>query len=355
MGVQDSDRQRYVRLWQRDAGFWQRDAGFWQRDAGFFKNESRWLWQEGRHGDLAEGKIWTKYGVLSVRGVQASARQTVRLYCSHREMQGSERLRDKRFWQVMAHRVVVGTDLSLFRLLPVHTVSPSVPEMEGIYATGVCVCVGRGGGGILFEAVPLVRMYIAFTRTPGESYRRRLRSLLCLCDVFRALINSHLRVERSIQGSGWKGETGFRNTGPVHYSREHLKKGDPNSCLPERVRLSWNTSTAVVKIQGQSKTKRRLVRTMIPVSVWFPNSPFWFVSTCKSPQGRSGKTRRRSGAQNRWFLAQSTHTLKWTGLFWYCLHAQWYELDWVLVVQSAYTLTWTVLVLGTVYIHAKMN
>ena len=33
-------------------------------------------------------------------------------------------------------------------------------------------------------------MYKVFTRMPGESYRRRLRSLLlCLCYVFRALIN----------------------------------------------------------------------------------------------------------------------------------------------------------------------
>ena len=32
-------------------------------------------------------------------------------------------------------------------------------------------------------SVPLVGfMYLAFTRLPGESYRRRLRSLLCLCD-----------------------------------------------------------------------------------------------------------------------------------------------------------------------------
>ena len=30
-------------------------------------------------------------------------------------------------------------------------------------------------------------MYLVFTRMPGESYRRRLRSLLCY--VFRALIN----------------------------------------------------------------------------------------------------------------------------------------------------------------------
>ena len=33
--------------------------------------------------------------------------------------------------------------------------------------------------------------YLLFTRVPGQGYRRRLRSLLlCLCYVFRALINS---------------------------------------------------------------------------------------------------------------------------------------------------------------------
>ena len=45
------------------------------------------------------------------------------------------------------------------------------------------------------EDVPLVEfMYLVFTRMPGESYRRRLRSLLMyLCHVFRALINSLVR------------------------------------------------------------------------------------------------------------------------------------------------------------------
>ena len=39
--------------------------------------------------------------------------------------------------------------------------------------------------------VPLVRfMYLVFTRMPGESNYKQLRSLLCLCDVFRALVNS---------------------------------------------------------------------------------------------------------------------------------------------------------------------
>ena len=38
--------------------------------------------------------------------------------------------------------------------------------------------------------VPLVEfVYLVFTHVPGESYRRRLRSLLlCLCDVFQALL-----------------------------------------------------------------------------------------------------------------------------------------------------------------------
>ena len=56
---------------------------------------------------------------------------------------------------------------------------------------------GRGGGGgeyddFDFDEVPLVElMYVVITRMPGESYRRRLGSLLIrLCDVFRALINS---------------------------------------------------------------------------------------------------------------------------------------------------------------------
>ena len=45
---------------------------------------------------------------------------------------------------------------------------------------------------IVCEDVPLVEfMHLVFARMPGESYRRRLRSLL-LCEsyVFRVLINS---------------------------------------------------------------------------------------------------------------------------------------------------------------------
>ena len=41
------------------------------------------------------------------------------------------------------------------------------------------------------DSEPLVGfMHLVFTRMPVESYRGQLRSLLlCLCDVFRALIN----------------------------------------------------------------------------------------------------------------------------------------------------------------------
>ena len=35
-------------------------------------------------------------------------------------------------------------------------------------------------------------MYLVFCRMPDERYRRRLRSLLCLCDDFAALVNSPL-------------------------------------------------------------------------------------------------------------------------------------------------------------------
>ena len=66
--------------------------------------------------------------------------------------------------------------------------TPNVPETR----------VGWGGGlhmplgGTIFEDVPLEEfMCLVFTRMPGESYRRRLRSsLLCACDDFRVLINS---------------------------------------------------------------------------------------------------------------------------------------------------------------------
>ena len=41
------------------------------------------------------------------------------------------------------------------------------------------------------EDVPVVEItYLVFTRMPGESYCRGLTFFLCLCDVFRALINS---------------------------------------------------------------------------------------------------------------------------------------------------------------------
>ena len=44
---------------------------------------------------------------------------------------------------------------------------------------------------VVAEDVPLVEfMYLVFICMPGERYRRRLQSLLCLCDIFQALVNS---------------------------------------------------------------------------------------------------------------------------------------------------------------------
>ena len=66
------------------------------------------------------------------------------------------------------------------------------PVLFKCASNGGYICHWVGGGGILSGDVPLEEfMYLVFTRMPGESYRRRLRSLLlCLCDVFRALIHS---------------------------------------------------------------------------------------------------------------------------------------------------------------------
>ena len=46
-------------------------------------------------------------------------------------------------------------------------------------------------------------MYLAFTCIPGESYYRQLRSSLCLCNIFQALINSLLCWFWS-KGNYWK-------------------------------------------------------------------------------------------------------------------------------------------------------
>ena len=62
-------------------------------------------------------------------------------------------------------------------------------------------------------------MYLVFTRMPGESYRRRMKSvLLCLCYVFRALINTlvccliNCREGQQGAGEGW-GKVGWGGVG----------------------------------------------------------------------------------------------------------------------------------------------
>ena len=65
----------------------------------------------------------------------------------------------------------------------------------------VCVCVSGGGGGIWVCVMKWVYPYVLVSvlsscgmgrhyNIPDESYRRRLRPLLCFYDIFRALINS---------------------------------------------------------------------------------------------------------------------------------------------------------------------
>ena len=73
----------------------------------------------------------------------------------------------------------------LYYVEPVSSSPPSVPEMEGIYTTG---------GHPFFEDVSLMELiYHVFTLMPRESNSRRLSSLLLyLCDVFLALIHSHM-------------------------------------------------------------------------------------------------------------------------------------------------------------------
>ena len=55
----------------------------------------------------------------------------------------------------------------------------------------LCTTGCTSGGVYVPQDAPLVEfMHIVFTRMPGGSYCRRLGSLLYLCDVFRALIDS---------------------------------------------------------------------------------------------------------------------------------------------------------------------
>ena len=71
-----------------------------------------------------------------------------------------------------------------------HVTKPSKDKTDAEMMTGIDEWMNENV--YVSEDVPLVVfMYLVFTRISGESYRRRLSSLLLhLCDVFRALINS---------------------------------------------------------------------------------------------------------------------------------------------------------------------
>ena len=79
-----------------------------------------------------------------------------------------------------------------------------------------------------FVTVPLVEfMYLVFTGMPGESYRRWLRPLLlCLCYVFRALINSHVcwfissfnKWSQRSMSAGSQNDTQLKQTDKISYA-----------------------------------------------------------------------------------------------------------------------------------------
>ena len=64
--------------------------------------------------------------------------------------------------------------------------------MRALYSPDIFTGFDSEGVKNCSQDIPLVKfIYLVFTRIAGDTYRRRLRSLLsCLCDVFRALINS---------------------------------------------------------------------------------------------------------------------------------------------------------------------
>ena len=70
--------------------------------------------------------------------------------------------------------------ISLINMIFYTHVEHSPTETIYINYCAYLYCIGTS------EDVPLVEfMYLVFTRMPGESYRKRLRSLLLyLCDVF---------------------------------------------------------------------------------------------------------------------------------------------------------------------------
>ena len=68
---------------------------------------------------------------------------------------------------------------------------PKIVKLKCVRSYTIFIYATTAGRSLLacLEDVPLGEfMYVVFTRMPGESYRRRLRSLLCLCGVFRVLM-----------------------------------------------------------------------------------------------------------------------------------------------------------------------
>ena len=82
-------------------------------------------------------------------------------------------------------------------------------------------------GDVISDNVPLLQyMYLVFTRMPDESYRRRLRSWLYVCNVFGALLFPATALsERSILFAESRVTVSFAVVGLTNWALRGLEKG----------------------------------------------------------------------------------------------------------------------------------
>ena len=111
-------------------------------------------------------------------------------------------------------------------------------------------------------------MYLAFTRMPGESYRWRLWSLLlCLCDVFRALITSLVC---------WFCTELIKND---PFQEHAWRPGRKNDCF---LGCGWNFVVVVVVVVVVFKFKTIVCGSCTSLVMLEPRSHHLFHSTVRS-------------------------------------------------------------------------
>ena len=129
---------------------------------------------------------------------------------------------------------------------------------------------------------------------PGESYRRRLRSLLCLCDVFRALINSLVcsfikfssstNIKRMQQRLWTDRRTDSQTNGQT--DEQTVKRTDRQT---NRQRGKQRTDT---QIDGQTNRRYRLDSPDIPIQNCcgkFPEIICVLINCCSAALKKTNK------------------------------------------------------------------